>query len=45
MITSVVLKNFGPLESIEWTSLANINLVLGGNGQGKTFLLKPVCLR
>ena len=42
MITSVVLKNFGPLESIEWTSLANINLVLGGNGQGKTFLLKAM---
>ena len=42
MITSVALKNFGPLESIEWDNLANINLVLGGNGQGKTFLLKAM---
>lgn len=42
MITSVALKNFGPLESIEWANLANINLVLGGNGQGKTFLLKAM---
>lgn len=42
MITSVVLKNFGPLESIEWNCLAKINLVLGGNGQGKTFLLKAM---
>ena len=42
MITSVVLKNFGPLESIEWNCLAKINLVLGGNGQGKTFLLKAL---
>lgn len=42
MITSVALKNFGPLENIEWANLANINLVLGGNGQGKTFLLKAM---
>ena len=42
MITSVVLKNFGPLEKIEWANLAKINLVLGGNGQGKTFLLKAM---
>lgn len=42
MITSVALKNFGPLESVEWNCLAKINLVLGGNGQGKTFLLKAM---
>lgn len=42
MITSVALKNFGPLENIEWDYLAKINLVLGGNGQGKTFLLKAM---
>lgn len=42
MITSVELKNFGPLESIKWGNLAHINLVLGGNGQGKTFLLKAM---
>ena len=42
MITSVELKNFGPLEAIKWDNLAHINLVLGGNGQGKTFLLKAM---
>ena len=42
MITSVVLNKFGPLEGIEWNNLAKINLVLGGNGQGKTFLLKAM---
>lgn len=42
MLSSVTLKNFGPLENICWENLANINLVLGGNGQGKTILLKAI---
>lgn len=42
MITSVSLRNFGPLKNIEWGNLANINVVLGGNGVGKTFLLKAM---
>lgn len=47
MLSSVTLKNFGPLENIHWENLANINLVLGGNGQGKTILLKAMyaCVR
>jgi AAA15 family ATPase/GTPase len=42
MINMVSLKNFGPLEQIEWPSLAKINLVIGSNGSGKTTLLKAM---
>lgn len=40
MLNSVKLDNFGPLSHLEWTDLGPINLVIGGNGSGKTFLLK-----
>ncbi len=42
MITSITLKNFGPLAAFEWKNLSKINLVIGGNGSGKTFLLKAL---
>lgn len=42
MLTSVSLKNFGPLARLEWKKLGRLNLVLGGNGSGKTFLLKAL---
>lgn len=42
MITRVNLTNFGPLEEIDWEKLGSINLVIGGNGSGKTFLLKAL---
>ena len=42
MINSVTLKNFGPLEDLKWSGLGTINLVIGGNGSGKTFLLKAL---
>lgn len=42
MISSLTLNNFGPLDSIHWQPLSNINLVIGGNGAGKTFLLKAL---
>ena len=42
MITRLELKNFGPLENIEWSDLGPINLAIGGNGSGKTFLLKSL---
>lgn len=42
MITQVKLKNFGPLAAVDWKSLAPINLVIGSNGSGKTFLLKSL---
>lgn len=40
MINKVDLKNFGPLLNVCWPKLSKINLVVGGNGSGKTFLLK-----
>lgn len=42
MIHQVQLNNFGPLAHINWSGLGKINLVIGGNGSGKTFLLKAI---
>jgi AAA15 family ATPase/GTPase len=42
MINQVKLNNFGPLATINWSGLGKINLVIGGNGSGKTFLLKAI---
>ncbi|MSS85464.1 AAA family ATPase [Actinomycetaceae bacterium WB03_NA08] len=42
MLSKVELVNFGPLGSLKWPSLGPINLVIGGNGTGKTFLLKAL---
>jgi len=42
MIDSVRLRNYGPIGSLDWKNLGRINLVLGANGSGKTFLLKAL---
>jgi AAA15 family ATPase/GTPase len=42
MVQSVELRNYGPLENLEWKNLGNINLILGKNGVGKSFLLKAL---
>lgn len=42
MLNSVYLKDFGPLSLLDWQELGPINLVIGGNGAGKTFLLKAI---
>lgn len=42
MLNSVELENFGPLQRIRWNKLSNINLVIGANSSGKTFLLKAL---
>lgn len=42
MLTSVTLQNFGPLHRLHWPDLGQINLIIGGNGQGKSFLLKAL---
>lgn len=42
MITRLELTNFGPLNRVEWNDLGPINLVIGNNGSGKTFLLKSL---
>ncbi len=42
MINSVELKNFGPIENLDWQNLGKINLVIGNNGCGKSFILKAL---
>lgn len=42
MITALKLQNFGPLAKVDWDKLSRINLIIGGNGVGKTFLLKSL---
>ncbi|MDO9048016.1 MAG: AAA family ATPase [Methylobacter sp.] len=42
MLNSVQIKNFGPLNQLDWQSLGSINLVIGNNGSGKSFLLKAM---
>ena len=40
MIDSLDIQNVGPIESATSGSLGKINLIIGTNGVGKTFLLK-----
>lgn len=42
MLNEIKLNNFGPLSTLNWSNLGQINLVIGGNGTGKTFLLKAL---
>lgn len=42
MVQQIKLNNFGPLTGIHWSPLGKINLIIGGNGSGKTFLLKAI---
>ena len=42
MINKLKLKNFGTNKSIDWNNLSNINLIIGENGSGKSFLLKAM---
>lgn len=42
MLNSIKLENFGPIPPIDWQDLGKINLVIGPNGSGKTFLLKAI---
>ncbi|MCP4408314.1 MAG: ATP-binding protein [Gammaproteobacteria bacterium] len=42
MIESIEIKNFGPITALAWQDLAPVNLVIGRNGSGKTFLLKAL---
>ena len=40
MITETEISNFGPIKNIAWQNLGPINLIIGRNGSGKTFILK-----
>jgi AAA15 family ATPase/GTPase len=42
MLNHLEIKNFGPLNEIIWNNLSQINLVIGPNDSGKTFLLKTL---
>ncbi len=42
MIQQVELTNFGPIAHLKFEDLGAINLIIGTNGAGKTFLLKSV---
>lgn len=42
MLNSIHMTNFGPLSKLDWPNLGPINLVIGRNGSGKTFLLKAL---
>lgn len=42
MLNSIQIKNFGPLSQLDWKNLGKINLIIGNNGCGKSFLLKAM---
>ncbi|SHJ68978.1 ATPase/GTPase, AAA15 family [Dethiosulfatibacter aminovorans DSM 17477] len=42
MIQNIKLSNFGVIEELEWNNLGKINVIVGENGSGKTFLLKSL---
>jgi AAA15 family ATPase/GTPase len=42
MITELFLSSLGPIEKLETKGLQNVNLLIGKNGMGKTFLLKAL---
>jgi len=42
MIKKFKFEHFGPLGTVEASALAPINLIIGGNSCGKTFLLKAL---
>jgi AAA15 family ATPase/GTPase len=42
VIESCHWDNFGPLSELRWDNLGPINLVIGSNGCGKTFVLKSL---
>jgi len=42
MIHAITVDNFGPLHGIHWPALGKLNLIIGGNSSGKTFLLKAI---
>jgi len=42
MLNRITLENFGPIGRLDWADLGSLNLVIGENGTGKTFLLKAL---
>ena len=42
MLNNIRIENFGPLTDMSWSNVGKINLVIGANDSGKTFLLKAL---
>jgi energy-coupling factor transporter ATP-binding protein EcfA2 len=42
MITQLSMDNFGPITTLNWENLGQINLVMGGNGTGKSTILRAM---
>lgn len=42
MISAVSLQNFGPIRNLKWSKMGRVNICVGKNGCGKTFLLKAL---
>ena len=42
MLNNITIENFGPLTEMAWSNVGKINLVIGANDSGKTFLLKAL---
>lgn len=42
MIRSFELENFGPIEALSEDSIGQVNVFIGPNAAGKTFLLKAL---
>ena len=42
MIKEIHIKAFGPIQEFNYQGVANVNLLIGHNGVGKTFLLKAL---
>lgn len=41
-IRKLEIKNYGAIPTFSWKDISKINLVIGENGVGKTFLLKAI---
>lgn len=41
-LNEIITSNIGPISSLSWKGLGQINLLIGPNQSGKTFLLKAV---
>lgn len=42
MIQEITIKNFGTIDELSFHNFSNINLIIGENGTGKSFLLKAM---
>lgn len=42
MINSITMTNFGPIKALTWENIGRINLLIGANATGKTFLFKAL---